>query len=95
MRRRTRSSMAASYDGAVDENDIDPLQIAQPISRTSMSSTSTTHESSSYSTPATSAVTTPAPVKDELSAYVDLSTFSLVGYFFGFHGIKFSHFSAN
>ncbi|KFY26990.1 hypothetical protein V493_03752 [Pseudogymnoascus sp. VKM F-4281 (FW-2241)] len=66
-RRRTRSSMAASYDGAGDENDIDPLQIAESIGRTSVSSASTTHESSGYSTPATSAVTTPVPVKDEAS----------------------------
>ncbi|KFZ08921.1 hypothetical protein V502_09052 [Pseudogymnoascus sp. VKM F-4520 (FW-2644)] len=64
-RRRTRSSMVTSYDGADDENDVDPLQIAESIGRTSMSSASTTHESSGYSTPATSAVTTPAQVKDE------------------------------
>ena len=57
--------MVASYDGADDENDVDPLQIAESIGRTSMSSVSTTHESSGYSTPATSAVTTPAQVKDE------------------------------
>ncbi|KFY36493.1 hypothetical protein V494_05025 [Pseudogymnoascus sp. VKM F-4513 (FW-928)] len=65
-RRRTRSSMGTSYDGAGD--DIDPLQIAESVGRTSVSSASTTHESSGYSTPATSAVTTPAPVKDEASA---------------------------
>ncbi|KFY63076.1 hypothetical protein V496_04238 [Pseudogymnoascus sp. VKM F-4515 (FW-2607)] len=64
-RRRTRSSMAAAYDGANDENDIDPLQVAESVGRTSMSSASTTHESSGYSTPATSAVTTPVPVKNE------------------------------
>lgn len=59
--------MAANYDGADDENDIDQLQITEPVGRTSVSSASTTHESSGYSTPATSAVTTPAPVKDEAS----------------------------
>ncbi len=59
--------MAATYDGAGDENDIDPLQTAESVDRTSMSSVSTTNESSGYSTPATSAVTTPAQVKDELS----------------------------
>lgn len=57
--------MAAAYDGANDENDIDPLQVAESVGRTSMSSASTTHESSGYSTPATSAVTTPVPVKNE------------------------------
>ncbi|OBT88402.1 hypothetical protein VE02_02333 [Pseudogymnoascus sp. 03VT05] len=66
-RRRTRSSIAATYDGAGDENDADPLQIAESIGRTSTSSASTTHESSGYSTPATSAVTTPVQVKDEPS----------------------------
>lgn len=59
--------MAATYDGAGDENDVDPLQVAESIDRTSMSSASTAHESSGYSTPATSAVTTPAQVKDEPS----------------------------
>lgn len=59
--------MAANYDGADDENDIDPLQIAEPVGQTSVSSASTTNESSGYSTPATSAVTTPAPVKYEAS----------------------------
>ncbi|KFX92091.1 hypothetical protein V490_05574 [Pseudogymnoascus sp. VKM F-3557] len=66
-RRRTRSSIATGYDGADDENDIDPLQMAESVDRTSISSASTTHEGSGYSTPATSAVTTPATVKDEAS----------------------------
>jgi hypothetical protein len=70
--------MAMSYDGAEDDDDVDPLQTAQSVSRTSMSSASATHESSSYSTPATSAVTTPAPMKDETSMYDGLAFFTLI-----------------
>jgi len=62
--RRTRSSLAGNYNKEEDDTMKIEDEGVNAASRVSISSTST-HESSGYSTPLTSAVTTPAPVKEE------------------------------